>query len=96
MPESPAVAFPNQRWFTISEAAVYLRVSAGYVRYLVHDRKIKATRLGNAFRLDRVDLDRLLESRKKLQAPYRKNTRPWVAARWSEHREKQRKGPATR
>jgi excisionase family DNA binding protein len=85
-PNSPHEIIPK-RWFDIAESAIYLVVSQGYVRALIHDRKIQATRLGNTFRIDRVDLDRLLESSKKLQAPYRKNTRPWVAARWSEERE---------
>jgi excisionase family DNA binding protein len=85
-PNSPNEVIPK-RWFDVAETAIYLLVSEGYVRSLIHDRKIPATRLGNTFRIDRVDLDRLLESRKKLQAPYRKNTRPWVAARWSAERE---------
>jgi excisionase family DNA binding protein len=85
-----------KRWFDIAESALYLVVSQGYVRALIHDRKIPATRLGNTFRIDRVDLDRLLESRKKLQAPYRKNTRPWVAARWSEEREQKQQSRTKR
>ena len=89
--DSPQLAIPK-RWFDVAESAAYLVVSQGYVRSLIHDRKIQATRLGNTFRIDRVDLDRLLESRKKLQAPYRRGTRPAVAARWVRERaEKQAK-----
>jgi excisionase family DNA binding protein len=85
-----------KRWFDVAMAALYLVVSEGYVRALIHDRKIPATRLGNTFRIDKTDLDRLLESRKKLQAPYRKNTRPWVAARWSEEREQKQQARTKR
>jgi excisionase family DNA binding protein len=94
-PNSPNEVIPK-RWFDVAESALYLVVSQGYVRALIHDRKIPATRLGNTFRIDRVDLDRLLESRKKLQAPYRKNTRPWVAARWSEEREQKQQSRTKR
>lgn len=75
-----------QRWFTISEAALYLRFSDGYVRHMIHNREIRASRIGNEFRLDRQDLDRELEKRKKFHAPYRKGTRPAVARRWDEYR----------
>ena len=83
-----------KRWFVVAQAALYIVASEGYVRQLIHDRKIQATRLGSTFRIDKVDLDRFLESRKKLQGPYRTNTRPWVAERWVKHRAEKQKRAA--
>ena len=76
----------ESRWLTIDEAALYLRVSPGHIRSLIHRQDIRAARLGPSYRLDRVDLDVFLEKRKVFQAPYRKNTRPWVAARHAKER----------
>jgi excisionase family DNA binding protein len=90
--DSPQIAIPSQRWFTIAEAAVHLRLSDGYVRHMIHGGEIRASRIGNEFRLDRQDLDRELEKRKKFFNPYKKGTRPAVARRWAEYRaEKQSK-----
>lgn len=79
---------PSQRWFTVDEAALYLRVSPGTIRQLIHTRDVRAvSHLGQGYRLDRNDLDLLLEKRKKFHAPYRKNTHPWVAARHAAKRQ---------
>jgi excisionase family DNA binding protein len=76
----------DPRWFTVDEAALYLRVSPGNIRTLIHRQDIRASRLGPSYRLDRVDLDVFLEKRKQYQAPYRKGTRPAVAARHARQR----------
>ena len=71
----------DPRWFTVDEAALYLRVSPGNIRTLIHRQDIRASRLGPSYRLDRADLDSFLEKRKQYHAPYRKGTRPAVAER---------------
>ncbi|PYU26987.1 MAG: hypothetical protein DMG30_00515 [Acidobacteria bacterium] len=76
-----------QRWFTIGEAAAYLRCSPQTVRNLIHRQEIRAAKLGDwAFRLDRHDLDHYLEMRKRVVAPYRRGTHPWVAKRHAQSR----------
>jgi excisionase family DNA binding protein len=69
-----------QRWLNVGEAASYLGISTSYLRALIHDGGIKAARVGNTFRLDRLDLDTLMLRRKRIVAPYRRGTKPWVAA----------------
>jgi excisionase family DNA binding protein len=75
-----------QRWFTTDEAALYLRCSPQTIRGLIHRRELRASRLGQDFRLDRSDLDRLLERGKQFHNPYRKGTHPWVATRHAQNR----------
>ena len=85
--ESLAAAPPlNQRWFSVDEAATYLRCSPQTIRALIHRRELRASKLDWGFRLDRADLDHLLERRKKFHSPYRKNTHPWVAKRHAANR----------
>jgi excisionase family DNA binding protein len=74
------------RWFTVDEAALYLRVSPGNVRTLIHRQDIRASRLGPSYRLDRADLDLLLEKKKMFHQPYKVGTRPAVAARHAKER----------
>jgi excisionase family DNA binding protein len=88
--ESPATAPPSEkRWFTLDEAALYLRCSPQTIRNLIHRRELRASTLGDwGFRLDRADLDHFLEKRKRFFPPYRKGTHPWVAKRWASQRRK--------
>ena len=76
------------RWLAVDAAAAYLGVSANYLRKLIHDGDLKAGRLGNNFRIDRLDLDQLMLRRKRVVAPYRKNTRPWVARYHAQNRKR--------
>jgi len=94
--DSPQETISNQVWFTVDEAAAHLRLSPSYIRHLIHDRQLKAARVGNEFRLEKCDLDQLLTRRKKFMAPYRKNTRPAVAKRWAEYREQKSRKLAER
>jgi excisionase family DNA binding protein len=75
-----------QRWLDVREAAAYLGVSIGYIRRLIHDGELKAGRLGMNFRIDRLDLDQLMLRRKRIVAPYRHGTKPWVSARHKKNR----------
>jgi len=75
------------RWLTVDEAAIYLRVSPGTIRGLIHRGELRAARIGTLFRLDRADLDQLMLRRKRSVAPYRRGTHPWVAKRWALQRE---------
>lgn len=80
---------PNeQRWFDVDEAAIHARCSPQTIRSLIHKGELPAARLGNNFRLDREDLDRLLERRKTFHAPYRRGSRPWVAQRHARNRKR--------
>lgn len=79
---------PNLRWLNLREAAFYLRVSTQSVRHLIHDGQFKAARLGNNFRIDRADLDALMLRRKRVVAPYRRGTHPWVTKHWARERQK--------
>jgi excisionase family DNA binding protein len=79
---------PAQRWFTIDEAALYLRISASTLRKILHAGELKAARLGPNYRLERTDLDQFLLKRKRVIAPYRKGTHPWVAKRHAASRKR--------
>ena len=78
----------DRRWLTTDEAALYLRCSPQTIRSLIHRRELPASRLGQDFRLDRNDLDRLLERRKQLHKPYATGTHKWVSQRHAENRQK--------
>jgi len=81
---------PNQIWFTLKEAAAYIRLSPTHLRNLIHSREIKVASIatGGSFRIERADLDQLLQRRKRFMAPYRTGSRPWIAAIHAEKREK--------
>jgi excisionase family DNA binding protein len=72
---------PNVKW---------LRVSAQYVRRILHAGELKAAGLGGSagFRIDRADLDQLMLRRKRVIPPYLKGNRPWVAARHAQNRKR--------
>ena len=76
------------RWLSISSAASYIGVSVQTLRSILHRGEIGASRLseGSPYLLDRFDLDRFLERRKRILPPYRKGTRPAVAKRHLEAR----------
>jgi len=78
----------DRRWLTTDEAALYLRCSPQTIRSLIHRRELRASRLGQDFRLDRADLDRLLERRKQFHKPYAVGTHPAVTARHAANRQK--------
>jgi excisionase family DNA binding protein len=86
--DSQPVVPQFNRWLAVDEAAAYLGISANYLRKLIHDGDLKAGRLGNNFRIDRLDLDQLMLRRKRIVAPYRKNTRPWVSKYHAQNRKR--------
>ena len=78
------MAHPQEsRWLTVEAAAAYLSVHPQTIRNFLHRGDIRATRLSDSspYLIDRIELDRLLERRKKIVRPYRKGTHPWVAKR---------------
>lgn len=89
--ENTPLVLPGQKFFTLEEAAAYMRRSPTYLRTLIHDRQLKAIRSGHAFLLDRTDIDAYLEKLKVFQAPYRTGTRPKTAERWAKYRAKKQK-----
>lgn len=58
--EAPPVIDPNQRWLTVSEAAVYLHLSNQTIRNLLHSGELRSCHFGNTFRIDRTDLDEMM------------------------------------
>ena len=80
---------PNAKWFTVAEAARYIRVSPGKLRHIIHAGQLKAVRgLGVGFRIDRADLDSLLARSKRIIPPYRQGSRPWIADYWKDERKR--------
>ena len=77
-----------QRWFTVDQAAEYLQCSSQTIRSAMHRGEIRASNLrdGSPYLIDRIDLDRFLERRKRVLPPYRRGTRPWVKKRHAEER----------
>jgi excisionase family DNA binding protein len=78
----------NLKWLTVDEAAHYLRVGSHTIRHTIHAGELKAAKFGQGYRIDRADLDQLLLRKKRVIAPYRRGTRPWVAKRHAENRRK--------
>jgi len=81
---------PNKRWLTTAEAAEYLSVSVQSIRGFLHRGEIPAVRLGpslGGYHIDREDLDKWLERRKRIVKPYRRGSRPYVAERWARQRD---------
>jgi len=79
--ELPPAVDPNQRWLDINQAGSYLGFCPTYVRQLIHQGELKASFFGNTYRIDRNDCDQLMLRRKRTVPPYRRGSRPWVAAR---------------
>ncbi len=79
------MAFPERtRWLSVEQAAEYLGCSPQTIRSILHRGELRASRLGpegSPYLLDRLDVDRFLERRKRILPPYRKGTRPAVAKR---------------
>lgn len=97
--QSPSVEIPldpHQRWLLVSEAAIYLNVSTTTIRALIHRGEIPAARLqpgAGGFHLDRNDLDRWMERRKRIIAPYKIGSRPWVrdSKPWRERKDRKKR-----
>jgi excisionase family DNA binding protein len=90
---APPQQQPNplpQRWFTVEEAASYLRVSHQTIRNILHSGQLKAARVGARFRIAIEDLDDFLARSRRAVAPYRRGTRPWVARRHAANRKRAR------
>jgi excisionase family DNA binding protein len=86
---------PNLKWLLVPEAAQYLRVSPQTIHTLIHSGRLKAVRgFGQGFRIDRADLDNLLLREKKIIAPYRRGSHPWVTERWAQERNRKQKTTA--
>lgn len=82
----PLVPLAERRWLTIPEAASCIAVSPNTVRGFIHDQELRAVPIGLMFRIDRNDLDEFMLRRKKVVAPYRRGSRPWVAERHAKDR----------
>jgi excisionase family DNA binding protein len=76
------------RWLSISSAAAYIGISVQTLRSILHQGELRGLQLnsGSPYLLDRLDVDRFLERRKRILPPYRKGTRPAVAKRHLEAR----------
>ena len=85
MPQEVESVLP-QRWLTISEAALYMRRSEQYIRNLIHTGQIRVAKPDSKYLLDKNDLDEFLIRHKRIAAPYRRGTRPWVKARHAANR----------
>jgi excisionase family DNA binding protein len=79
------MSVPTQaRWLTVERAAEYLGCSSQTIRSAMHRGDLRASRLGPAgapYLLDRIDIDRFLERRKRVLPPYRRGSKPWVKKR---------------
>ena len=76
--------FPEvPRWLSVEAAADYIGCSPQTIRAIIHRGELRASRLsdGGPYLIDRFELDRLLERRKRIVPPYRRGSRPWVAKR---------------
>jgi len=51
----------NEEWFTIAEAAKYLKVSIQSIRNFIKDNRLPSYRNGQVIRLKRTDLDAFLK-----------------------------------
>lgn len=77
----------DSRWLTVEEAARHSRSSEGTIRKLIHAGLIRAVPgVSKGYLIDMADIDAYLNRCKKIVAPYRKGTRPAVAARWAARR----------
>jgi excisionase family DNA binding protein len=76
------------RWLTVPQAAVYLNVTPQTIRAAMHRGELRATQLRerSPYLLDRLDIDRYLERRKRALPPYRRGSKPWVSKRHAEAR----------
>lgn len=59
----PAV-IEGKRWFKLTDAAVYMAAHLWFVRELIRNGKIPHQKVGRGYVLDKIDLDRYLESNK--------------------------------
>ena len=66
---------------TIAEAALYMRRSVQGVRNLIHSGQLRVSKPDSQYLLDRHAIDEFLVRRERIATPYRKGTRPAVAAR---------------
>ena len=76
---SSKISFPDSRWMSIASAALYLNVHPQTIRRFIHCGELRAAKIGH-YRIDRNDLDSLLLRRKRFFNPYRRGTKPWIAA----------------
>jgi excisionase family DNA binding protein len=76
------------RWLSINQASAYVGVSAQTIRSIIHRGELRASQLNDRspYIIDRLDLDRLVERKKRIVPPYRKGTRAWVAKRHAQER----------
>jgi excisionase family DNA binding protein len=90
---NPPQLEPTPRWMSVDDAAKYLQVSPQTIRSAMRRGDLRPSRLGprgGPYRIDRFDVDRFLERRKRTLPPYRKGSHPWVAKRWRARRERNR------
>jgi excisionase family DNA binding protein len=53
------------RGVTVQEAAAYLSTTVPAIRRLIYLRELPYTKLGKRFIIDRVDLDKFIETKKR-------------------------------
>jgi excisionase family DNA binding protein len=63
-PVVPAVAISGPRLLSIKDAAAYLSARVWAIRQLVRNREIPYVPVGRGFKIDKIDLDRWIESQK--------------------------------
>ena len=83
---SPQSLDPSQRWLNVELSARHIDVSPQTIRNLIRSGELRAVRIAKGYKIDRSDLDQLMERRKRTFPPYRKNTHPWVAERHARNR----------
>lgn len=83
---SNSIPIDSERWLTVPLAASSKKVHPNYIRSLIHGGELKAVHFGKGFLIEKTDLDNLLLRRKKFFPPYRRGTKPWIAAMHAENR----------
>lgn len=79
----------SQKWLTVSDAAKYSKSSQTTIRKLIHAGLIRAVPgVSKGYLIDMSDVDAYLNRMKKVISPYRRGTRPAVAARWAARRKR--------
>lgn len=87
--EVPPLVSPDlnqQRWLTISEAAVYSRRCDQTIYGWIHDGLLRVSKPDAQYLIDRHVLDEFLVRHEKVVAPYRRGTHEWVTKRHAEAR----------
>ncbi len=66
-----STAVPAKRWLTIPEAATYISCVPYTIRSAIWAGELPYVKAGNRIIVDKADLDRWCESRKRLELAFR-------------------------